>query len=78
VGPAAVQLDEQQQHVQPSQPDGVDGEAGRRRGSRRPADAETTATSCSCAAGQGRGHDDGAFRGSRSPRPGSQAGATHP
>jgi hypothetical protein len=68
VDPQSVQLDEEQD-VQPPQPDGVDGEAGRTPGSRRPAGAGTPATSWWCDAGRGRVHDGGGSFGSPMLRP---------
>src|SRR5512132_4666012 len=46
VDPSGVEFDEQQ-HLQPSQPHRVDGEAGRRPRCQRPAGAGTPASSCS-------------------------------
>jgi hypothetical protein len=77
VNPTSAQFDEEQ-CVEPSQPHGVDREAGRRRRSRRPADAGTPARWWPSAAASGPVRGGAAWRGSRSPRRASQAGAAHP
>jgi hypothetical protein len=64
VDPPGVQFDEEQ-HLQPPQPDGFDGEAGRRRRSLQPAGTATPARLCSPAAGQDRARGGGVWRGSR-------------
>jgi hypothetical protein len=69
---------DREQDVEPPQPDGVDGEAGRRRGSRRPVDAGTPVKWWPLAAASGPDRGGAAWCGSRWPRRGSQAGAVRP
>src|SRR6266540_5790559 len=72
-----VEFDEEQ-HIQPPQPDGVDGEAGRRRRSRRPAGAGTPAKWWPSAVASGPGRGGAAWCGSRSPTPVRRAAGVHP